>query len=361
MKTRKIQGTDIQAALREVRRTLGADAVIISTRETAEGIEVIAGAQLRDSVAALKRKRAQTTTTARKRSTRQGPPAHHPAFATLVSGLARPLTRPAPRPDVAVELAALGLSSDVRSSIIESLLDLGNEQLIEAAYQSLQSRIHTGGAELMRRGGRIAILGGTGVGKTTTIAKLAAHFARRHGCDSVALINADQYRIGASHQLRRFAHLLAVPVIDVHDAAQLNSALAKLESRRLVLVDTAGIAQGDVRFAQQLELLGNAKLDSYLALSLNTQTAVLAASMRAYSALDPVGLIFTKEDEALSMGAALSMAVRHRLAVSFVTTGPNIPADIRIARADNLVARARAMVVDETSSTASLAQRGDVR
>ncbi|MFT5446400.1 MAG: flagellar biosynthesis GTPase FlhF [Gammaproteobacteria bacterium] len=343
MKTRKIQGPDIQAALREVRRALGADAVIMSTRETAEGIEVIAAAPPRDVAAPAPRKRVQSAPAPRKRSSRRGAPAHHPAFATLVSGLARPAKPPAPRPDVSLELEGIGLSADVRAAIAESVADVAPELLIESAYRSLQDRIQTDHADLMRSGGRFAILGGTGVGKTTTIAKLAAHFTRRHGCDSVALLNADQYRIGASDQLRRFARLLAVPVVDVHDGAELNRALGKLKDRKLVLVDTAGIAHGDVHFNDQLELLGNAKLDCYLALSMNTQTAVVASSVRAYSPLKPRGLIFTKEDEALSLGAGLSMAVRHGLAVSFVTTGPNVPADIRIAQADKLVARARAM------------------
>lgn len=361
MKARKIQGTDIQAALREVRRHLGADAVIMSTREIAEGIEVIAAAAPREGAAPAKRQHVQATTAPRKRSSRRGTPAHHPAFATLVSGLARPATPAKPRPDVSLMLEGIGLSTDVRAAIAATVTDVPDEQVIESAYTALQSRIRTEGAELMRRGGRIAVLGSTGVGKTTTIAKLAAHFARRHGSDSVALINADQYRIGASDQLRRFARLLAVPVLDVHDSSELNRALDKVGNCKLVLVDTAGIAHGNARFGEQLKLLGNAKLDCYLALSLNTQTAVLAANMRAYAPLEPRGLILTKEDEALSLGGGLSMAVRHGLAVSFVTTGPNVPTDIRIAHADKLVARARAMAREDDLATTHFEKAGDAR
>jgi len=189
----------------------------------------------------------------------------------------------------------------------------------------------------------VAVLGGTGVGKTTTIAKLAAHYARRHGPQAVALINADQYRIGASDQLRRFARLIGVPVFDVHGTDDLKHRLAQLHERALVLVDTAGIAERDVRFAEQKALLEGAELDCYLALSLNAQTAVLARSVSAYAGLKLRGCILTKEDEALSLGGGLSMAVRHGLPVSFVTTGPQVPTDIRMAEAAKLVARARAL------------------
>jgi flagellar biosynthesis protein FlhF len=336
MKTRRIQGTDIQAALREVRRSLGADAVIMSTRETAEGIEIVAAATPRAALAGPRRRAAPAPVSA--------PPAAVSAvrgggFATLVAGIAR---RVEAVPDAAAELDRLGLS-DVRDALLDEVAALAPARAFDGACAALAVRLRVEGAALMREGGRVAVLGGTGVGKTTTIAKLAAHFARRHGAQQVALINADQYRIGASDQLRRFARLIGVPAYDVNGADELTATLAKLRARRLVLVDTAGIAHGDVRFAEQSALLGQAGLECYVALSLNTQSAVLARSVRAFSTLALRGCILTKEDEAMSLGAGLSMAVRHALPVSFVTNGPGIPADIRLADAAKLVARARAL------------------
>jgi flagellar biosynthesis protein FlhF len=337
MKTRRIQGTDIQAALREVRRSLGADAVIMSTRETAEGIEIVAAATPRAALAGPRRRAAPAPVSA--------PPAAVSAvrgggFATLVAGIAR---RVEAVPDAAAELDRLGLSGDVRDALLAEVAALAPARAFDGACAALAVRLRVEGAALMREGGRVAVLGGTGVGKTTTIAKLAAHFARRHGAQQVALINADQYRIGASDQLRRFARLIGVPAYDVNGADELTATLAKLRARRLVLVDTAGIAHGDVRFAEQSALLGQAGLECYVALSLNTQSAVLARSVRAFSTLALRGCILTKEDEAMSLGAGLSMAVRHALPVSFVTNGPGIPADIRLADAAKLVARARAL------------------
>lgn len=352
MNTRRIQGTDIQAALREVRRTLGADAVIMSTRETAEGIEIVAAATPRDALARARRRAAATT------SAPTMPPSSAPVrgggFASLVAGIAR---RAEPAPDTGARLERMGLDPELREALLAEVCGADAACALDAACAALSARIRVEGAALMREGGRIAVLGGTGVGKTTTIAKLAAHYARRHGAHQVALINADQYRIGASDQLRRFARLIGVPAFDVHGADELAATLGKLHTRGLVLVDTAGIAHGDVRFAEQCALLAGAKLECYLALSLNTQRAVLARSVRAFCALPLRGCILTKEDEAMSLGGGLSVAVRHALPISFVTTGPAIPADILIADAGKLVARARmlAQLAHEDDAPAQLA------
>jgi len=350
MNTRRIEGTDIQAALREVRRVMGPDAVIMSTRETQQGIEIVASAGAAAPRPARRRQRPA--------------PARAPGavasggFAALVSGLARPLEAPPARPDPAAALDALGLAADVREALREALAGAAPDDVLAAAHGALAARIPVEGPALMRDGGRVAVLGATGVGKTTTIAKLAAHFARRYGPGTVALVNADHYRIGASDQLRRYARLIGVPVHDVHGAKELERRLDALRARRLVLVDTAGMAPGDVRFDEQVALLEGAGLDSYLALSLNTQIAVLARTVRAFRRLAPRALILTKEDEAVSLGGALSMAVRHALPVAFVTTGPGVPADIRLADAAKLVARAGALAASAGEEEAPEEARG---
>ena len=335
MKTRRIEGTDIQAALREVRRTLGSDAVIMSTRETVEGIEIVAAAPPRAAVASRREAAPPRVPVRKARAVTNG------GYAALVSGLARPVA--ALYRDLDADLDAMGLSRDVRDVLRSQVSGVAPAHALDTACMELSKLVRVEGPALMRDGGRVAVLGGTGVGKTTTIAKLAAHYARRHGPQAVALINADQYRIGASDQLRCFARLIGVPVFDVCSTDGLRQRLAQLRDRALVLVDTAGIAERDVRFKDQKALLEGAELDCYLALSLNAQSAVLARGVSAYAGLRLRGCILTKEDEAISLGGGLSVAVRHRLPVSFVTTGPQVPADIRIAEAAKLVTRARAL------------------
>ena len=433
MKTRRIQGPDIQAALREVRRALGADAVIMSTRETEEGIEIIAAAPSAPRAAApaaapraeQRAARTQQATREALRRAAAAPEARAPGaqsaveaaapqaasksargtgapaakassrkvsaeqdlaprrdagtgnaarpapsrpnegaradagaaparrravspLASLAAGMARPSAKAlaeeaAARAELASRVEALGLAGDVRARIAaaaESARAGGERDPLAA---TLAASIEVEGKALIRKGGRVAVLGGTGVGKTTTIAKLAAHFARRHGPGQVALVNADQYRIGASDQLRRFGRLIGVPTFEVHGRDELDATLYRLRDRRLVLVDTAGIAAHDVRFAEQVSLLDGAGLDLYLALSLNTQAAVLARCVQSFSALRLRACILTKEDEALSLGAGLSMALRHALPLAYVTHGPGVPADIRVARAERIAARAVAM------------------
>jgi flagellar biosynthesis protein FlhF len=348
MKTRRIEGTDMQAALREVRRTLGPDAVIVSTKETAEGIEIVAATSPPEAPAM--RRTAEPASVHELSSRNTG--ISGGGFARLAAGMARPV---APATELLESsLDALGLATDIRDALIHAVRGRRPQEALSSAYVALSASIKVEGPTLMRDGGRVAVLGATGVGKTTTIAKLAAHFARRHGPGSVALVNADHYRIGASEQLHRYGSLLGVPVFDVTGANQLDECLKKLDQRRLVLIDTAGMSHGDVRFEEQTALLSGSGVECYLALSLNTQMAVLARTVRSYQSLALRGCILTKEDEAVSLGAGLSMAVRHQLPVSYVTTGPRVPIDIRHADAVKLVARARSLATREFAESAAL-------
>lgn len=347
MKTRRIEGADIQAALREVRRTLGPDAVIVSTTETEHGIEIVAATSPPEMPV---RRRATQPASVHDFPSRERPVSGG-GFAQLAAGMARPVATA--QALLESDLDALGLSSDIRDALVRAVRGRGPREARSGAYAALAAAIQVEGPTLMRDGGRVAILGATGVGKTTTIAKLAAHFARRHGPGSVALVNADHYRIGASEQLRRYGSLLGVPVFDVTSADELAVCLKTLHQRRLVLVDTAGMSHGDVRFEEQTTLLSTSGIECYLALSLNTQTAVLARTVRSYESLPLRGCILTKEDEAVSLGAGLSMVMRYRLPVSFVTTGPQVPVDIRHADAAKLVARARSLATREAQETAA--------
>lgn len=188
----------------------------------------------------------------------------------------------------------------------------------------------------------IALVGPTGVGKTTTVAKLAARYTARHGSRDIALISTDHYRIGAQEQLFHFGRLLGVPVQSARDANDLQQMLASLSDRKLVLIDTAGMGPRDRLLANQLALLRPllGKLRSYLVLPGGTSAGDCDHIVAQYRATPLAGCILTKLDEATRIGAALSATVRHQLPLAWVCDGQRVPEDLCAARADNLVRRA---------------------
>jgi flagellar biosynthesis protein FlhF len=195
------------------------------------------------------------------------------------------------------------------------------------------------------RGGVTALVGPTGVGKTTTIAKLAARAVMRHGAGQVALVSTDHFRIGAAAQLEHYGRLLGVRVYPAYDAQSLRQVLELLRGCHTVLIDTAGVAGHDARLAEQLATLedfnGEAgELRSCLVLAANAQSQSLEEAVRAYLPLKPQACILTKLDEAPSLGGALSVLIRHRLALDYTTDGQRVPEDIANADARVLVCRA---------------------
>jgi flagellar biosynthesis protein FlhF len=182
-------------------------------------------------------------------------------------------------------------------------------------------------------GGVYAVVGPTGVGKTTTIAKLAARWAVRHGAKSVALVSLDHYRIGARDQLATFARILGVPMHVAGSAGELGGVLEGLSARRLVLVDTAGMSPHDKRLTEQFAtLVGTGRrIRTLLALAANSESSALDEVMRSYAPVRPEALVLTKIDEAASLGGALSVAIRHALPLAWLSDGQCIPDDVHPA------------------------------
>lgn len=255
-------------------------------------------------------------------------------------------------------LMQLGISADVARDIAAAVPeDVGFERAAKLSLQLFINKISIASDDILNQGGVVALIGPTGVGKTTTIAKLAARYALRHGKDRVALVTTDNYRIGAHEQLRTFARILGVPLHAARDAADLSAILAELPDKELVLIDTAGMSQRDVRLSEQLALLrGNAQVArNYLVMSATSQIQALDETVRAYAAADVSGCIITKVDECACLGDVLSVVIRHGVPVTYISDGQKVPEDIHPARADNLAHRCIEMAqnavhdYDETS------------
>jgi flagellar biosynthesis protein FlhF len=187
--------------------------------------------------------------------------------------------------------------------------------------------------DMAEDGGVFAIVGPTGVGKTTSIAKIAARFVLRHDVEQLGLVSTDTYRIGARQQLNNFARILRAPMHVAENAADLRRILDGFAQKKLVLIDTAGMSQRDVRLANQfttLKVEGHA-VRTVLALSAGADRACLAEAVKVFRAASPEALIVTKLDEAAALGGVLSLAIGSGLPVAYLSDGQRVPEDLHRA------------------------------
>jgi flagellar biosynthesis protein FlhF len=193
-------------------------------------------------------------------------------------------------------------------------------------------------------GGVFALIGATGVGKTTSTAKLAAAFAARHGAAELGLVTLDAYRVGAQEQLRTYGRILGVPVHTAHDRASLDDLLDLLAAKRMVLIDTAGMAQRDARTRELLEMVSHRSIQKLLVLNASAQGETIEDQIAGYAATQPGtqcrGVVLSKIDEAVKLGPALDALIRHRLKVLAVANGQRVPEDWHRLSANALVQRA---------------------
>lgn len=197
---------------------------------------------------------------------------------------------------------------------------------------ALNVRCRDADRDWLNRGGVFALVGPTGVGKTTSVAKLAARFAVRHGAHALGLITLDAFRVGAHEQLRAYGRILGTPVHLAQDAATLQDLLASMSGKRLVLIDTCGVSQRDERLLEMLAMLeqgsaGQQPIERLLLLNAASHAETLDDVARAWHARQCVGALLTKLDEAVRIGGALDCALRHKLTVLGATNGQRVPED----------------------------------
>lgn len=374
MKIKRFQARNMREAMNRVREELSGDAVILESRRLADGVEVVAAVDYDETPAQQTLRAVQAA---------EPPPPAAP----------RPQYTPAPSPSpwsarsgdselaslrreiaevkslMQSQLAGLSWSREKmqqpqRAGLFRALLGLGlepalarelsgevsAEQDADQAKRSVLSGLARKLPVLPREplidtaGGQqvLALVGPTGVGKTTTIAKLAARYAERHGSRDIALVSTDHYRIGAQEQLFHYGRLLGVPVQTARDAGELEALLGRLADRRLILIDTAGMGPRDRLLSNQLSLLRPlaGRLSTYLVMPGGASAGDCDHIVAQFRATPLAGCILTKLDEATRIGAALSAAVRHQLALAWVCDGQRVPEDLCAVRAEDLVRRA---------------------
>ena len=373
----------MRQALRQVRDAQGPDAVILSSRRIAGGVEVVAAVDYDGEDAATEQLTGSVPAQESRRTAAYGSPAAKDHIAkppameigqgvndlahlepvdansdvneelrslrrmleTQLATLAwNDLVRRSPiQTELLKQLTQLGLAQDLATELVTQLptrLELAEAHRLALAL--LARRIEATGERWMDGGGVVSLVGATGVGKTTLIAKMAARWVLRHGPRDIALITTDSVRIGAQEQIHTFGRLLGVPAYAIDGAAELSSALDHLNDKRLVLIDTAGLSPRDSRLAEELSLLASAskRMETTLVLSAAAQAGAIEEAVQRFAPAQPATCMLTKLDEATSLGGVISTLIRARLPVTYVSEGQRVPEDLSPARAHQLIARA---------------------
>lgn len=383
MKIVRHTARDMRQALRSIREQLGEDAVILSSRRLAKGVEVTAAVDFdagsMDKAALLAAAAPPSV---------PGPPAAAPPLelappvAPAAAAPLAPLLEPQPEAaeapaqmmgkelqalrrmletqlaqlawndrtrrapvhtELLRELTEIGIAQDLADHIVGQL-DQGVDltQGRRFALAGLSQYLLVTGDRWLETGGRVAFVGATGVGKTTMLAKLAVRWILRHGPKDLALVASDNIRIGAQDQMQALGQLLGVPVHVPERFEALPELLTRLERYRLVLIDTPGSSLRDPQLGPRLATLANcaSKLETALVLAACAQAGVVEEAVHRFRPANPGSCLLTKLDEAASLGGALSVLIRARLPLSYTSDGQRVPEDLRPARSLELVSHA---------------------
>jgi len=384
MKIKRYTAVSMRAALAQVRAEQGPDAVILSSRRGDDGIEVIAAVDYDEALFVDANRQRPAPIIAPPAVVSAATPAGAVAPPTATSARA-PASMPRPAPAAApamaqsaaprssttgsygamqrelqdlrriVETGLAGMTwndkrlrDPLQARVLEELsaMDIAPDVAMALAAltpqrTSLDNPSHIPLALLVKNlpivndptcvaGGITAIVGPTGAGKTTTIAKLAARWCMQHGSQDLALVSTDGYRIGAREQLMTYARILGAPMHAANGAKELGRVLERLKSKKLILIDTAGMGPRDVRLTEQLAALkyGASRARVLLALPAQVEGQALDEIVCAFVRVKPAACILTKVDEAASLGAAISTVLRHKLKIAYICDGQRIPEDL---------------------------------
>ncbi|MDR1854905.1 MAG: flagellar biosynthesis protein FlhF [Azoarcus sp.] len=357
MDVRRYYAPTAREALRALKAELGGDALVLSNRAVPGGVEILALPP-----EALDVKRAA----ARPAPVRPRPPVSDDGlgddFHVTLSGLAAgaiprhvaaqaprreppppapekraPVIRPFSPPrleehNVLGELLDAGFSTRVARLLAEAVEQGAAPAVARAAVGAAlgrRLRLRPETREIVDGGGVFALVGPTGAGKTTTVAKLAARFVTRHGADKLALVTTDGYRIGAQEQLRIYGRILGVPVFSARNGAELRQTLLDLRDKRMVLIDTMGMSQRDRMVEAQAAMLADGgEVRRLLLLNATCRGDTLDDVVRAFGGTHLAGVVLSKVDEAATLAPALDVAVRHELELCYVTNGQRVPEDL---------------------------------
>jgi flagellar biosynthesis protein FlhF len=239
-----------------------------------------------------------------------------------------------------LKLIRAGYSPNLSRTILERMPEeMSASESVHWVMDVLERNLRTDSESmsLIEEGGVFALIGATGVGKTTTTAKLAGLCARTHGAASVGLITLDTYRVGAHEQLRAYGKMLGVVAHLAHDRVALQDLLGLLSNKKMVLIDTTGLAPRDPRKQEMMELLDLPNVKRLLVLNSGSHGDTMDEAVAAFKPAGTQHAIFSKTDEAVKLGPAIDAAIRNQLVLRGITTGQRVPEDWEAANASKLV------------------------
>lgn len=239
-----------------------------------------------------------------------------------------------------LKLIRSGYSPNLSRTILERMPEeMSASESVHWVMDVLERNLRTDSesTSLIEEGGVFALIGATGVGKTTTTAKLAGLCARTHGAASVGLITLDTYRVGAHEQLRAYGKMLGVVAHLAHDRVALQDLLGLLSNKKMVLIDTTGLAPRDPRKHEMMELLDLPNVKRLLVLNAGSHGDTLDEAVAAFKPSGAQQAILSKTDEAVKLGPAIDAAIRNQLVLRGITTGQRVPEDWEPANASKLV------------------------
>lgn len=355
MNIRKFIAPTARQALKDIRKELGDEAVILSNHKVEGGVEIIALAN--GEIAKL------TDSAAGKRAPepRQNEPAVLPTprpFESEILNEIKSMQILLRQQFAALSKNEVKQHDPLAASLMCKMLNAGfSAQLTRQFLHKMPAgkmqgeswvkqvlkrnlRVVDEAGDIVTKGGVYALIGPTGVGKTTTTAKLAARAVVRYGAEKVALLTTDSYRIGAYEQLRIYGKILGVEVHTVKGTEDLRMAIAALRGKHLVLIDTMGMGQRDERVGDQHKMFDAVNVPRLLLLNAASGGETLEDVVSKYHNDQVIGCIPTKLDEAINPGAVLDVIVRHRLVMHYMTNGQSVPEDMHPINLDYLLHRA---------------------
>ena len=399
MQIKRFFAKETHKALRQVREALGPDAVIIANRQLADGVEIIAtpdydgskpeqldylsgsedGNTYNDELSHQDKSAAAGSTpermpeTASGRSTERASESiaerNNNAFEDVRAEIHQL------RGDLESQLSALkvnhwGQNSKIHAGLFKKLSRLGlgidlATHLVElagkqadpaVAYQqsliNLAQKIKISQDNIIDQGGVVVLVGSTGSGKTTTLAKLATQYAKKHGAKGIVLVSADNRRIGAHEQLLVFGRLLGVPVLQARGKQELQAMLLALSDKKLVLVDSSGLGQSDLHHPENLPdfQLDSISIRQYLVIPATMQRASIDRIVDTVKQMNITACILTKVDESIVLGDVITSLIDHQTPLLYWSDGQNIRGDLYQAKADDLISKAVSMAKYKTEN-----------